>query len=160
MMPLGRAGLPNSGDNNVLAALIENLRTQVAVTPKPTLQKWMHVCVGSSTKARRVAWYDPCDNAALDSVLRASCGVPPDRIYLLLDATMSAVAVSSSLPSGATFELVGIRNMPAHPMQTHRPRAQFRASRAHGRSCCHRRLASRRRPEPWSSSTPSLRAWC
>jgi len=104
----GRSGSlgPNSGDNSILSALIDNLRTQLAITPSPTQQKWMHVCLGSSTKPRRVAWYDPCDNAALDTVLRATCGVPSDRQYLLLDATMSAVAVSSSIPSGETFELV------------------------------------------------------
>jgi hypothetical protein len=44
-------------------------------------------------------------------MLRAACGVPTDRQYLLLDtATMSAVAVSSSLPAGETFELVRDRD--------------------------------------------------
>ena len=90
-------------ESGLLSALIEGLRTQLTLRGG---QKYMHVRIGSSAKERRVAWYDPCEPAALDAVLRAACGVPAERQYLLLDATMSAVAVSSSLPSGEVFELM------------------------------------------------------
>ena len=104
----------------------------------------MLVRVGSSAKARRVAWYDPCDNAALDAVLRAACGVPAERQFLLLDATMSAVAVSSSLPSGETFELVMHAKKylaPSHRLSLH-PLLMRR------RLCCRRRVIWRLRLAP------------
>ena len=87
------------------AALIESLRTLGVA--KPPQQKWLHVRVGHASKERRLTWYDPCEPAALDAMLRAACSVPVSQPYLLLEsATMSAVAVSSSMPSGGSFELV------------------------------------------------------
>ncbi len=65
----------------------------------------MTVRVGHSTKPRRLTWYDPCEPSALDAMLRATCGIAPTQQYVLLDKTMSAVAVSSSMPSGETYEL-------------------------------------------------------
>ena len=67
--------------------------------------KVMYVRVGHTMKLRRLTWYDPCEPSALDAMLRAACGVAPSQQYLLLDQTMCAVAVSSSLPSGETYEL-------------------------------------------------------
>eukprot|EP00966_Prymnesium_polylepis_P306843 7090644-Prymnesium_polylepis.1 len=53
-----------------------------------------------------IQWFDPCEAAALDATLRVACGVPADQQYLLLDAaTMSGVALSSSMPSDSTYEL-------------------------------------------------------
>ena len=124
MLPRGRANSANnpSNDSNLMASLIDNLRTQLSVQPQQTQQKWMHVRIGSSAKERRVAWYAPCESAALDAVLRAACSIPADRQYLLLDATMSAVAISSSLPSGQTFELVRARKV-CRPSPSDRVRA-------------------------------------
>lgn len=56
-------------------------------------------------KLRQCTWYDPCDASSMDAMLRAACGISADQPYLLLDEDMAAVAVSSSLPSGLTFEL-------------------------------------------------------
>ena len=94
--------------------------------------------VDHSAKSRRVAWYDPCEPVALDALLRAACGIAPDRQYLLLDATMAPVAVSSSLPSGETFELVrvvagdratGCRLTCAHGARSLARRCRFRLRR-------------------------------
>jgi len=75
-------------------------------------RKWMHVRINHTIKERRLAWYDPCDSTALDAMLRSACGLLATQQYLLLDSTMSAVAVSSSLPSEQTFELVTLGPAP------------------------------------------------
>jgi len=67
--------------------------------------KWLHVRVGHAAKLRKLTWYDPCEPAALDALVRATCGIAPTQQYLLLDEAMSAIALSSSLPSGLTLEL-------------------------------------------------------
>lgn len=91
---------------------ISSLLSQLSVLA-PSGQKHIMVRVDHSPKSRRVAWYEPCEASALDALLRAACGIPADQHYLLLDTSMTAVAVSSSLPSGATFELV-----PLPPLST------------------------------------------
>lgn len=68
-----------------------------------TSKKWM--IVRDQKKERRVAWYTPCESVALDALLRGAFSLTSETPYLLLDDTMTAVAVSSSLPSGHTFEL-------------------------------------------------------
>ena len=79
---------------------------------------------------RRVCWYDPSPGDALDQMLRAACNVGPGEDYLLCDADCTPVAVSSSLPSDLTFELV-------------------RAA-----------IASALLPAPWPPTRPSFRLLC
>ena len=90
-----------SGANQ--AAVVEALRGLAIMKP---VQKMMLVRIGHSPKPRKLTWYDPCETAALDTMIRAGCGISPKQNYLLLDRTMSAVAVSSSLPTGEEYELV------------------------------------------------------
>ena len=93
--------------DDMLGALLESLRTHPSAAPCEKYEKYMHLRVGSSTKERRVSWYDPCEPWAIDMLIRTACGVPPEAQYLLLDSkSMSAVAISSSLPSRSTFEVV------------------------------------------------------
>ena len=94
----------NGGDSGLLSALLRQLGAGNGGVPQ---KKSLKVKVGHSSKSRQLAWYDPCEASALDMMLRTACGVPAGSQYLLLDAsTMEAVAVSSSLPSEHTFELV------------------------------------------------------
>merc|ERR1719230_131605 len=79
------------------------------------VKKFMQVRFDHNEIARRVVWYDPCEPAAIDSILRSAHGLRPDQPYLLLDENMSAVAISSSLPSGCTFELVPLPAPSAPP---------------------------------------------
>ena len=60
---------------------------------------------GRLAKHRLISWYHPCEASALEALIRAAGNVPADRPFLLLDDTMCGVALSSSLPSGLTFEL-------------------------------------------------------
>ena len=55
---------------------------------------------------RKVCWYDPSPALSLESLFRAACGLSADQQFLLTDAECCPVAVTSSLPSGQTFELV------------------------------------------------------
>ena len=86
--------------------LLEAVTAQLGIQQGQPQKRHMIVRMGHTSKHRRLAWYHPCEFAAMDAMLRAGCGIPADRQYLLLDSTMSSVAVSSSLPSGETFELV------------------------------------------------------
>jgi len=92
---------------------VQKLMSQLGMVARsaPT-SKTMTVRVAHSMKPRRLTWHDPCEPAALDAMLRAACGIAPSQQYVLLDTTMSAVAVSSSLPSGEMFELVPIGPAP------------------------------------------------
>ena len=72
----------------------------------PAQKKWMLIKLGHTSKPRKVTWYDPCEPSALDTTVRATFGIAPSQPFLLLDDTMSVVALSASLPSGGTFELV------------------------------------------------------
>ena len=67
----------------------------------------MHVRVNDDKRVRRLTWFEPCEPAALDTLLRTACSIDPARPFLLLESTtMAAVAISGSLPSALTFELV------------------------------------------------------
>lgn len=68
-------------------------------------KKWITVYCGSAAP-RRLCWYDPASSDSMDHMLRAACGVPAGQPYLLTDSECMPVAVSSSLPSGESFELV------------------------------------------------------
>ena len=117
---------PPATDNAVLAALIDALqKSSLSEAQRPPLKKFIDVRIGASLKERRVAWHDPCDSAALDALLRVACGVPSGQSYLLLDSSMTGVAVSSSLPSGEVYELVTACGMP-HDRPCHRSHAAIR----------------------------------
>ena len=124
--------------------------------PSPPLFRWMQVRCGAEPP-RRLAWYDPSPDAALDKMLRAACrsehfglafpfactrtvsppplsqdpalarlfdpppplpppapssppcadlAVAPDDDYLLCEPGGLPMALSSSLPTGQTFEVV------------------------------------------------------
>ena len=76
------------------------------------VKKFMNLRINHATKLKRCTWYEPCDSAALDTMVRAACGLSSTTQYLLLDDTMSAVALSSSLPSGLTFEVATVLPAP------------------------------------------------
>eukprot|EP00966_Prymnesium_polylepis_P187217 4340007-Prymnesium_polylepis.1 len=62
-----------------------------------------------SGKERKVCWYDPSPPRAMDQLLRATFSLPADQPYILTDDECTPVAVSSSLPTGMTFELVPVQ---------------------------------------------------
>ena len=72
---------------------------------QPSGRRSILVRVSHFPKARKVSWYAPCESAAIDSMLRAVCGIAPLQQYLLLDSSNAAVAVSSSLPADQTYEV-------------------------------------------------------
>ena len=72
---------------------------------QPSGRRSILVRVSHFPKARKVSWYAPCEPAAIDSMLRAVCGIAPLQQYLLLDSSNAAVAVSSSLPADQTYEV-------------------------------------------------------
>ena len=55
---------------------------------------------------RLISWHDPCATEALDALFRATFSIPTHSQYLITDAECTPTAISSSLPTGGTFELV------------------------------------------------------
>mmetsp|Transcript_46665 Transcript_46665/g.107091 ORF Transcript_46665/g.107091 Transcript_46665/m.107091 type:complete len:565 (-) Transcript_46665:651-2345(-) len=79
---------------------------QLAAAVEP-VKKWMTV-TSLSGVVRKISWYDPSPQSALDQLLRAAFRLAPERQYMLTDSECLPVALSSSLPSGHTFELVPV----------------------------------------------------
>lgn len=88
-----------------MSNLLANLQGMSLSAP---VKKTMRIRLNHHTKVRQCSWYDPCDAAAMDAMVRAACGIPATQQYLLLDDEMAAVALSSSLPSGLTFEVATV----------------------------------------------------
>ena len=68
-------------------------------------RKWMQLRCGNAP-LRRVAWYDNCPDSALDKLLRTACRIGIETEYLLCEKGGLPLAVSSSLPTAQTYELV------------------------------------------------------
>ena len=92
-----------SGDKPSLDHLMRLLH-QMTV-PNTSSKKTMTLRLGHSAKQLALTWYSGTEAAALEKMIRTAGQVPADAPILLLDDVMSAVAISSALPSGLTFEL-------------------------------------------------------
>ena len=83
---------------------------KVKESPTPVVnngpqRKWMQLRCGNAP-LRRVAWYDNCPDSALDKLLRTACRIGIETEYLLCEKGGLPLAVSSSLPTAQTYELV------------------------------------------------------
>ena len=93
---------PNGGSDT--DALVGQVVEQLASQPS---KKWMLV-THVSAPPRKVCWYDPSPTPAMDQLLRATFRLPAGQQFVLTDDECMPVALSSSLPSGKTFELVPV----------------------------------------------------